>query len=87
MTVLRDFKAKYLAKLLKIRGQLLEKYPDKGERVNYVVDVLAIKLHNLRSFTLTDYISTIYHASKEFRELEQLIPSEEEIDELLKKQQ
>ena len=86
MATLRDFKAKYLARLLKIRGQLLAKYPDT-ERINYIVDVLAIKLHNLRSFTLSDYISTVYRASKEFKELEQLIPSEEEIDELLKKQQ
>ena len=87
MTALRDFKAKYLARLIKIRGQLLAKYPEKTERVNYIVDVLAIKLHNLRSFTLTDYISTIYHASKEFSEFEEMIPSEEEINELLKKQQ
>jgi len=87
MVILRDFKAKYLAKLMRIRGQLLEKYPDKTERINYVVDILAIKLHNLRAFTLTDYIGTVYRSSKEFKELEEMIPSEEEINELLKKQQ
>jgi hypothetical protein len=80
---LREFKARSLAKLIEIKRQLLEKYPDRSERVNYIIDLLATKLENLRTFTLTDYIFTLYQASKEFKELEQLIPSVQEINELL----
>jgi hypothetical protein len=81
---LREFKAKSLTRLIEIKRQLLEKYPDKADRVNYIVDVIATKLENLRVFTLTDYIATLYHASKEFAEFEQLIPSSKEVEELLK---
>jgi len=81
---LREFKAKYMAKLLNMKKQLVEKYPDRADRVEYVVDVLVAKLENLRVFTLTDYLATLHHAAKEFKELEELIPGEREIDELLK---
>jgi len=81
---LREFKAKYLAKLLNLKKQLLEKYPDRAQRVEYVVNVLVAKLENLRVFTLTDYLSTLYHATKEFKELEELIPPSEEVEELLR---
>ena len=81
---MREFKAKSLTRLIEIKRQLLEKYPDKADRVNYLVDVIATKLENLRIFTLTDYIATLYHASKEFAEFEQLIPSSKEVEELLK---
>jgi hypothetical protein len=80
---LREFKAKYMTKLLNMKKQLVEKYPDRADRVKYVVDVLVSKLDNLRVFTLTDYLSTLYHATEEFKELEELIPSEKEINELL----
>jgi hypothetical protein len=80
---LHEFKAKYLAKLMSLRRQLLEKYPEKRERVEYVVDTIAGKLHNLRTYTLSDYLFTLHLAVKEFKELEQLIPSEKEINELL----
>ena len=81
---LRKFKARSMARLVEIKRELLSKYPDKAERVNYIVDLIATKLENLRTFALTDYIATLYHASKEFAEFEQLIPSSKEIDELLK---
>ena len=83
MTTLREFKAKYLAKLLNLKKQLLEKYPERAQRVEYVVDVLVAKLENLRVFTLTDYLATLHHAAKEFREIEALIPSEQEVEQLL----
>jgi hypothetical protein len=83
MTTLREFKAKYLAKLLNLKKQLAEKHPDKHERVEYIVDLLASKLENLRTFTLADYLFTLHLATKEFREIEQIIPSEEEVEELL----
>jgi hypothetical protein len=81
---LREFKARSLTRLIEIKRQLLEKYPDRSERVNYITDLLAVKLENLRTYTLTDYIFTLYQASKEFSELEQLMPSSQEVDELLK---
>jgi hypothetical protein len=80
---LREFKSKYLARLLNLKKQLLEKYPEKREQIENITDMLVVKLENLRVFTLTDYIATLYYASKEFNEIEQLIPSEEEVDELL----
>ena len=86
MTTLREFKAKYLAKLLNLKKQLLEKYPDRAQRVEHIVDTLVAKLEHLRTFTLTDYIATIYHASREFKEFEQLIPSEQEVEELLERE-
>jgi hypothetical protein len=81
---LREFKARSLTRLIEIKRQLLEKYPDRSERVNYITDLLATKLESLRTYTLTDYIFTLYQASKEFSELEQLMPSSQEVDELLK---
>jgi hypothetical protein len=86
-TTLREFKAKYLARLLNLKKQLLEKYADRRVRVEYVCDTLAEKLQRLRTFTLPDYLSTLYNSIREFKELEALIPSEEEINDLLKSDQ
>jgi hypothetical protein len=83
VTTLREFKAKYMAKLLNLKKQLLEKYPERAERINYIVDLLASKLENLRVFTLTDYLFTLHLATKEIPELEQLIPPSEEVEELI----
>ena len=81
---LREFKARSLARLVELKKELLEKYPDKADRINYIADLIATKLENLRTFTLTDYIFTVYQASKEFAEFEQLIPRSKEVEELLK---
>jgi hypothetical protein len=83
VTTLREFKAKYLAKLLNLKKQLLEKYPERAERIEFIVDLLVAKLEHLRTFTLPDYLATLHHTSREFREIEELIPSEEEIEELI----
>jgi uncharacterized hydantoinase/oxoprolinase family protein len=80
---LREFKAKYIVILLNMKKQLAEKYPDKKERVEFIVDRLATKLRNLRTFTLSDYIASLYDAVKEFPELQVLVPSEQEIAGLL----
>ena len=85
MTTLREFKAKYMAKLLNLKKQLVEKYPERAQRVEYITDILVAKLENLRVFTLTDYLATLHHATKEFKELEELIPSSQEIEELLER--
>ena len=81
---MREFKARSLAWLIEIKRELLEKYPDRSDRINYIIDLLATKLENLRTYTLTDYIFTLYQASKEFKELERLIPGVQETDELFK---
>jgi len=83
ITRLREFKAKYIVILLNLKKQLLEKYSEKRERVEFIVDRLALKLRNLRVFTLSDYIASLYDAVKEFPELQALVPSEREVDELL----
>jgi len=80
---LREFKAKYIVVLLNLKKQLAEKYPEKRDRVEYVMDRLALKLRNLRVFTLSDYIASLYDAVKEFPELHALVPSEHEINSLL----
>ena len=80
---LREFKAKYIVILLNLKRQLIEKHPDRRDRVEYVLDRLALKLKNLRTFTLSDYIASLYDALKEFPELQPLVPSEQEINSLL----
>jgi hypothetical protein len=81
---IREFKAKYMARLMEIRKQISEKYPDRSDRAQYISDLLIVKLRSLRTFTLADYLATLYDAVKEFKELEALIPSEKEIKALLK---
>jgi hypothetical protein len=83
---LREFRTKYLTKLLNLSKSLKEKYPDKSERVEYLTSILSTKLYNLRTFTLADYIYTIYLASTEFKEFSDLIPEEQEVNELYKNQ-
>jgi hypothetical protein len=81
---LREFKAKYLARLLNLKRQLLEKYPGRAQRIEYIADVLASKLSTLRVYTLPDYLHTVHLASKEFKEFEVLVPTEEEVEQLLR---
>ena len=83
---LREFKAKYLTKLLNLRKQLLEKYPEKTQKIEYMVSMLVAKLEHLRTYTLSDYVATIYQAIREFKEFEELVPSEDEIRKLLGKE-
>jgi hypothetical protein len=81
--MLTEFKARYLAKLLNLRKQLLERYPDRAQRIEYIVDVLSSKLQTLSVYALADYLFTIHLASREFPEFEELIPSEGEVEQLL----
>jgi len=73
------FKAKYLAKLMQLRRELRAKYPEKAERVESIVFVLAPKLINLRRHTLTDCLFSVTLACREFAEFCKLVPSEQEI--------
>jgi hypothetical protein len=81
---LREFRAKYMAILLELKEELEQRYPDRAQRVDYVVDVLMNKLENLRTYTLSDYLHTLYLASKEFKEFRRMIPPKEEIEQLLR---
>ena len=72
-----------MSRLLNLKLELMSKYPDKIERINYIVDILSSKLQNLRTYSMFDYLHMIHLASKEFSEFNTLIPSNEEIDKLL----
>ena len=74
-----------MTKLLNLKKQLIEKYPDRAQRIEYITDFLITKLEQLRVYTLTVYITMLYKASREFSEFEQLIPTSNEIEELLKR--
>jgi hypothetical protein len=83
MTTLREFKAKQITMLMLKRIYLKGAYPDRAERIDEVIDILISKLQNLRAYTLTDYLSTLYRAMREFEELEDLVPDVKEVEELL----
>jgi len=87
VTTLREFKAKYMTKLMNLKKELLSKYHDKVDRVNYITDLLMSKLQTLRTYSLADYLHTIHLACREFEEFEVLIPDEKELDKLLKKEE
>ena len=73
------FKAKYLARLLKLRKELKHKYRDKADRVEDIVFDLAARLHLLRRDGLTEYLFSSTLACREFTELCNLVPTENEI--------
>ena len=84
--MLREFRARYATKLLEMKKKLIEKYPDKRDRIENLIDLIMVKLERLRRYDLADYLFTLYHAVKEFPELEEIIPPSEEIESLLNKE-
>jgi hypothetical protein len=80
--MLTEFRAKYLAKLLNLKIRLLERYPDRAQRIEYIVDVLSSKLQTLSVYTLDDYLFTVHLATREFKEFEELVPPHQEVEEL-----
>jgi len=70
--------------LREVEDVLISKYPDKEGRIKELANYLVMKLSNLRTYTLYDYLETIYLASREFVEFKQLMPSTQEIEELLR---
>ena len=88
---IKVFVAQAFAKLFEVKNELLQKYPDRSERIEFICKLLTVKLNNLGDslnihmllHTLYDYVSTLYHATKEFRELEELAPKPEVIESLL----
>ena len=80
---LREFRALELARLARIRDELMRKYPERADRVREVCDQVASKLYALRAYTLADFIYMLYNLSSEFPELKELIPSEDVVKELI----
>ena len=76
------FRAKYMARLMRLRRELKAKHPDKADKIENIVFDLATRLHLLRRDGLTDYLFTATLACKEFPEFCSLVPSEEEIKQL-----
>ena len=85
-TKLYSFKAKYLARLMKLRKELKQKYHEKGDRVEEIVFEIAPKLANMRRYMMTDYLFTVTLACREFAEFCQLAPSEEEVKKIFESQ-
>ena len=81
---LREFRALELTKLVKIKQELIKKYPDRAKRINEISDYIAAKLSTLRTYTLADLIFLLYNASKEFQEFAELIPDEKTVQELMR---
>ncbi|MEM4975945.1 MAG: hypothetical protein QXT64_01315 [Desulfurococcaceae archaeon] len=80
---MEKFKAVSIAKLNELLKKLKEKYPERAERVDYIVDVLMAKLHTLDKHNLHDYLFTLHLSSKEFKEFMELVPDEKTVVELL----
>ena len=81
-----DFKNKQLAKIMKIRSILLEKHKNNTitiNRIEYLVTLLLNKLQYLNEYNLLDYIRLIHLITKEYPEFNELMPTYEEIDNLL----
>jgi len=83
MSNIRNFKTRQITVLASLEKQLLEKYPEKRERIRQIASHLASKIHSLRTYTLSDYLFNIYLASREFEEFAKLMPKPEEVDEVL----
>jgi len=80
---LHKFKAKYMSLLVSLKQELVQKYPNKVDRIELIIGILMNKLYTLKSHAVADYLHTVYLACKEFSEFCKLIPSQEEVNELL----
>ena len=76
---LEKFKTVQIAKLNQIKLQHKD-----NVRIQEIVDLHLIpKLQHLRAMDLADYIFSLYLASREFTVFEDLIPSEQEVEQLI----
>jgi hypothetical protein len=62
---------------------LKKQFADNTRIQEIINNHLIPKLHHLRARDLADYIFTLYLASREFKVFEELISSEQEVDELI----
>jgi len=77
---LEKFKAIQLSKIIALKQQ----YSD-NKRIAEIIDLYLIpKLHHLRAMDIADYIFTLYLASREFVTFEELMPSEQDVDVMIK---
>jgi hypothetical protein len=81
---LSRFKAKHMSMLIQLKDELMQRYPEKADRVELIIDILMNKLYALKSHSLADYLHTLHLATKEFKEFSKMMPSSEEIEEILK---
>jgi hypothetical protein len=81
---LHKFKTKYMSLLVSLKQELVQKYPNKVDRIELIIDILMNKLYALKSHSLADYLHTLHLATKEFKEFSKMMPSSEEIEEILK---
>jgi len=79
------FKAKYLARLMRLRRELKQKYPDKKDRIETIVFEIASLLHLLRRDGLTTYLFNVTMVCKEYPEFCTLVPSLVPSDDEIKK--
>jgi hypothetical protein len=78
-----EFKSKQLLRLKQLEHKLVEKYPDKKERIESVVNDLAYYINYLlRWDRLAYYVRRVLEYSREFPELAELV-SEQEISQVL----
>jgi len=80
---LSKFKSKYMSMLVQLKQELVQKYPERADRIELIIDTLMNKLHALKTHSFTEYIHSVYLASKEFAEFSKMIPSQKEVEELL----
>lgn len=77
---LEKFKAVQITRLIALKQQLAD-----NARIQEIVDLYLVpKLQHLRAMDLAGYIFTIYLASREYAVFEELIPTEEEVEKLIK---
>lgn len=81
---LRDFKALELARLARIREELVRRYPDRAGEIERLMEKIAMEVMALRLFTLSSFIYNLLHYSKDYPELKELIPDEKTVEELIK---
>ncbi|MCC6014560.1 MAG: hypothetical protein LM564_02510 [Desulfurococcaceae archaeon] len=79
------FKLRQRDLLWLICTELRAKYPDRVADVNRACSALSRRLRGLERYQLPEYVFILRGYAGEFRELETLIPSEEELDGLLPK--
>lgn len=80
----RKYKIRNLVLLAKLQDELPAKYGKAGENV---IDRLLHKTHELDITTLPDYLVTLMHLSNKYPELRVLLPSEEDVEEFLKREE
>jgi len=75
-----QFRARYIALAMRVRDELVSKYPDKRDRAEGMIDIIIKKLYYLKGHSIGDYTHTVYQMCREFKEICMLMPSKEEIE-------